>query len=158
MEQYHRHEPTPEIITTPSSGELLSAAHFLTMNAYSFAIMHEDGSQDLPSALATEFLDKFSQVARPRMAPTYVKERFSAQADLADVFDAIDTELRAWARGGVVESQVAPLAEYVQWLIDAHTEDMLSMFEDETRLVVERRLALATARVRHGTKDLRSQT
>lgn len=154
MEQRDRHDPTPETITTPSSsGEFLSAARFLTMSAYSFAIMHEDGSRDLPSELASEFLEKFSRVVRPRMAPNHIKERFSIQADLADVFDAIDTELRAWARGGVVESQMAPLAEYVQWLIEAHTEEMLDMFDNETRLVIERRLALATARIGHIAKD-----
>ena len=147
MEQRDHYDPTHEIITTPSSGELLSAAHFLTMNAYSFATSHEDGSGDIPPALAAEFLEKFSSVARPRMARHQVTERFSTQADLADVFDAIDTELRAWARGGVVESQITPLIEYVQWLIEAHTEEMLSMFDNETRLVVERRLTLAAARV-----------
>lgn len=149
MEQRDRPEPTSESITRPSSGELLSAAHFLTMNAHSFAVLHDEGSGDIPPVLAGEFLEKFSCVARPRMAPSRIQERFSAQADLADVFDAIDTELRAWARGGVVESQVAPLIEYTQWLIEAHTEEMLALFDTETRLVVERRLALAAARVRY---------
>lgn len=147
MEQRDCHQPTPEHSTTPSSGELLSAAHFLTMNAHSFAVMHEDGSNDIPLPLAAEFLEKFSSVARPQMSLNRINERFNVQADLADVFDAIDTELRAWARGGVVESQIVPLIEYVQWLIEAHTEEMLALFDDDTRLAVERRLALAAARV-----------
>lgn len=153
MEQRARQEPTPELLTVPSAADLLSAAHFLTINAYSLAELYEDGTADIPPVLAEAFLEKFSLVARPQMSRARVQERFSMRADLADVFDAIDSELRAWARGGIVESQVAPLIEYVQWLIEAHTEEMLSMFDAETRLVVERRLALAAARIGYISKD-----
>lgn len=147
MEQPVSHVPHPETKHQPSSGELLSAAHFLTMNAYSFAVMHEEGGGAILAPLAEEFLDKFSRVARPQMPASRIQERFSPQADLADIFGAIDIELTAWARGGVVESQVAPLGDYVRWLIEAHTEDLMDSFDDETRLVVERRLALARARI-----------
>lgn len=146
MEQPVSHLSHLETKYQPSSGELLSAAHFLTMNAYSFAVMHEDGGGALLVPLAEEFLDKFSQVARPQMPAARLQERFNARADLADIFGAIDNELTAWSRGGVVESQVEPLINYVRWLIEAHSEEVIASFDDETRLTVERRLALARAR------------
>lgn len=148
----HSHHPSrSERAPKPrSTAELVHAAQLLTDNARKYAEVIEGSEETLDPFIAFEFKEKFISVARHHMPQSRLEGRLKETAlDLDDTFAIIQTELLTLSRGAVVESHLGPLEDYVEWLLKAHTDEALELFEADPALKrdVVRRLDLAKARL-----------
>lgn len=140
-------EPEPQPLRHLMPSELLTVAGALTTNAYLYATKLAEQDQPLDGIQAMEFHKKFTDLARTQQPGNIIQGYFQDKDDYAGIFGAIQTNLDQWRRKGIVETQIGPLTEYIEWLLKAHIEEALELFDPETRRDVTRRLDMALARL-----------
>jgi len=140
-----------------SSLELLGVTRVLIKNTRLY-VEHliETGSSGDAIALhesdVNEFLKHFYEVATLQLSESVIDKRLfgeeGSSPEPVRTLTAIDTELAAWERGGIVTSQQEPLREFVTWLLEAHQVILNENIDDDglTRCL-ERGVLTATVRL-----------
>jgi hypothetical protein len=110
------------------SAQLLGATRLLVDNTklyveYLIETVPDSDTVALHESDVNEFLKHFYEVAAPQLPEAEIDKRLFGEnnqsPDPIRVLTAIQAELTAWQRGGVVESQREPLYEFTTWLLDA---------------------------------------
>lgn len=102
---------------TPREIVNITRAQLRTVDLY---LEHTENSAG-HEALFEDCLKHFYELAAPQLPEWVIHKRLFADGEettLHGVLSAIDTELAAWQRGGLVQSQVAPLYDFSGVLTD----------------------------------------
>jgi len=104
-------QATPKRISWAARGQLESIDRYL---------QRSEGSAG-NEAFLQECLVWFYELAAPQLAEQMVDARLFAQGEMTspqDILRAIDAQLAAWQRGGLVPSQVQVLADFTEALAE----------------------------------------
>jgi hypothetical protein len=140
-----------------SSLELLGVTRLLIKNTQLY-VEHliETGSAGDTIALhesdVNEFIKYFYEVATLQLSESVIDQRLFGKGESSPeplrTLTAIDTELAAWERGGIVTSQHEPLREFATWLLDAHRVIINENVNDDgLARCLERGVVTATVRL-----------
>ena len=117
---------TIELRETPARSCVVARAKLENIDLYLSQTQAAAGHE----SLLQDCLKRFYELAGPQLADQVIDARLFADGDattMHDVLSAIDTELAAWQRYGIVASQVEPLVEFSASL----TELEQAMLDDD---------------------------